>query len=145
MLNVITVMGRITKPLELKKTPSGVSMLDFSIANDEDYTPKDGGERKTNFINVRAWTHTAEFISRNFDKGRMIAIQGRMQVDNYTDKEGNKKTFTFIKVDNAYFADSKRDSSNNQSANSYSSNGAVNVSADGFRELDDADSGTLPF
>lgn len=123
-------------------------MLDFSIANDEDYTPKDGGERKANFINVRAWRHTADFISRNFDKGRMIAIQGRLQVDNYTDKEGVKRTYTYIQVENAYFADSKRDGAGGQKAQSSgfadSSTGAINVDASGFAELED-DGTPLPF
>ena len=108
MLNHIDVMGRITHPLELKKTPSDVSTITFSIACDDDYTPKDG-EKVTDFLRVKAWRNTADFIAKYFDKGRMITVSGRMKADNYTDKDGNKRTDTYILADHAYFADSKRD------------------------------------
>lgn len=138
MLNVIAIMGRITKPLELKTTQSGVAMLDFCIANDEDYTPKDGSDRKTNFVNMRAWRHTAEFINRNFDKGRMIAIKGRLQIDNYEDNEGNKRTYPYVLVDTAYFADSKKSDTSDTS-------GSATPANTDFADLGNVSDSDLPF
>ena len=106
MLNRIILMGRITADPELKQTPNGVSVTSFSLAVERNYAPQ-GAERQTDFINCVAWRNTADFISRYFAKGRMMAVEGSMQVRNYEDKNGNKRQAVEVVVDQAYFADSK--------------------------------------
>lgn len=111
MLNHITIMGRITHELELKTTNSGIPVVSFSIAVDRDFADKESGERGVDFIDVTAWRHTAEFVSRYFTKGRMAVVSGRLQTRNWTDKEGNKRKSVEIVADNVYFGDSKRSDS----------------------------------
>ena len=124
MLNHITIMGRLTRDPELRRTGSGVAVTNFCVAVDRDYVAKDGGERKTDFINCFAWRSTGEFIAKYFTKGRMIVVDGRLEMRDWTDKEGNKRTSAEINVDNAYFGDSKRDGDNGGSygGNSYGGN-----------------------
>ena len=109
MLNHITIMGRLTRDPELRRTGSGVAVASFRVAVDRDFAPKDGGERKADFIDCVAWRQTGEFISKYFTKGRMIVVEGRLEMRDWTDKEGNKRTSAEIVVANAYFGDSKRD------------------------------------
>lgn len=104
MLNYINVMGRLTKDPELKRTPNGVSVTSFSIACDRDFE-----KGKTDFLEVVAWRNTAEFISKFFTKGRMIVLTGKLQIREWTDKEGNKRKTAEIIADNAYFGDSKKE------------------------------------
>ena len=110
MLNHITIMGRLTRDPELRRTGSGVAVASFRVAVDRDFAPKDGGERKADFIDCVAWRQTGEFISKYFTKGRMIIVDGRLEMRDWTDKEGNKRTSAEVVVANAYFGDSKRDS-----------------------------------
>ena len=112
MLNHITIMGRLTRDPELRRTGSGIAVASFSVAVDRDYQSKDGGERKTDFIDCVAWRQTGEFISKYFTKGRMIVVDGRLEIRDWTDKEGNKRRTAEINVNNAYFGDSKRDGDN---------------------------------
>jgi single-strand DNA-binding protein len=112
MLNHITIMGRLVRDPELRRTGSGVAVTNFCVAVDRDYVAKDGGERKTDFINCFAWRGTGEFIAKYFTKGRMIVVDGRLEMRDWTDKDGNKRTSAEINVDNAYFGDSKRDGDN---------------------------------
>lgn len=105
-MNRVIMMGRIVNELELKTTPSGVTVCSFRIAVDRNYQKK-GEERKSDFFNVVAWRATAEFINRFFGKGRMIMIEGEMQTRQYTDKNGNPATWYEIMVDNAYFTGEK--------------------------------------
>ena len=105
MLNRIILMGRLTADPELRTTPSGVSVASFSIAVERNY--QSNGERQTDFINCVAWRQTGEFISRFFQKGRMIAVEGSLQTRRYEDKTGAKRTAYDVVVDQAYFADSK--------------------------------------
>ena len=109
MLNHITLMGRLVRDPELRRTGSGIAVASFRIAVDRDFAPKDGGERKADFIDCVAWRQTGEFISKYFAKGRMIIVDGRLEMRDWTDKEGNKRTSAEVIVDNAYFGDSKRD------------------------------------
>ena len=109
MLNHITLMGRLVRDPELRRTGSGVAVASFRIAVDRDYSPKDGGERKADFIDCVAWRQTGEFISKYFAKGRMIVVDGKLEMRDWTDKEGNKRTSAEVIVENAYFGDSKRD------------------------------------
>ena len=109
MLNHITLMGRLTRDPELRRTGSGVAVASFTIACDRDFTDKQSGEKKTDFIDCVAWRSTGEFISKYFAKGRMIVVDGRLEIREWTDKDGNKRRNAEIIVDNAYFGDSKRD------------------------------------
>ena len=109
MLNHITLMGRLVRDPELRRTGSGVAVASFRIAVDRDYSPKDGGERKADFIDCVAWRQTGEFISKYFAKGRMIVVDGRLEMRDWTDKDGNKRISAEVIVENAYFGDSKRD------------------------------------
>lgn len=103
MLNRSVIMGRITHPLEIKQTPSGVPVLQFTVAVDRNYADKNTGERQADFISCVAWRQTAEFIGRYFDKGRMIALEGRLQSRTYDDKNGTKHYITELIVDQASF------------------------------------------
>ena len=131
MLNHITLMGRLVRDPELRRTGSGVAVASFRIAVDRDYAPKDGGERKADFIDCVAWRQTGEFISRYFTKGRMIVVDGRLEMRDWTDKEGNKRTTAEVIVENAYFGDSKRDGDNGNAygGNTYGGNAYGGYSA----------------
>ena len=115
MLNHITIMGRLVRDPELRRTGSGVAVASFRVAVDRDFVSKDGGERKADFIDCVAWRQTGEFISKYFTKGRMIVVDGRLEMRDWTDKEGNKRTSAEVVVANAYFGDSKRDGDNGNS------------------------------
>ena len=150
MLNHITIMGRLTRDPELRRTGSGIAVASFRVAVDRDYTPKDGSERKTDFIDCVAWSQTGEFISKYFSKGRMIVVDGRLEIRDWTDKDGNKRTSAEIRVENAYFGDSKRegDSGNSYAApaggfGGYTAPAASTPTSD-FAMLDDDDA-QLPF
>ena len=155
MLNHITVMGRLVRDPELRRTGSGVAVASFCVAVDRDYQSKDGSERKADFINCVAWRQTGEFISKYFTKGRMIVVDGRLEMRDWTDRDGNKRTTAEINVDNAYFGDSKRDSDNSGSygGSTYSAPAAPSYGgysapaaapASDFAMLDDNDA-QLPF
>ncbi len=101
MLNSIILMGRLTKEPELRKTKSDLSYLRATIAVERDYTQD--GERKTDFIPIVAWRKTAEFIARNFHKGSMIAVRGSLQIEPWTDDEGNSRSQTQVLVEQASF------------------------------------------
>lgn len=134
-LNRVTIMGRMTKDPELRTTPAGVSVASFSIAVDRDFRDKQG-EKQTDFFDVTAWRGTAEFISRNFGKGRMIVVDGRLQMRKWTDKDGNTRTAAEILAENVYFGDSKPDSYRNN---------IIAPSEAGFTELSEGDGDGLPF
>ena len=115
MLNHITIMGRLTKDPELRRTQSGHAVASFALAVDRDFTGKDS-EKETDFIDCVAWRATADFVSKYFSKGRMAAVSGRIQTRNYTDKDGNKRKAVEVVADNVYFADSKKDADSGRSA-----------------------------
>ena len=151
MLNHITIMGRLVRDPELRRTGSGVAVASFCVAVDRDFAPKDGGERKTDFINCVAWRQTGEFVSKYFTKGRMIVVDGRLEMRDWTDRDGNKRTSAEINVDNAYFGDSKRDGDNGGSfggntgsASGFGGYSAPAAPASDFAMLDDDDA-QLPF
>lgn len=108
-INNSVLMGRITAEPELKKTQTDVSVMNFTIAVDRRYQPQ-GEEKKADFIDCVAWRNTADFISRYFRKGQMIAVVGELQTDVYTDKDGNKRKKVFISVENVSFCGSKTES-----------------------------------
>lgn len=110
MLNIAVIMGRLVAAPELRTTPSGVSVTSFRVAVDRSYSSRDGGERQTDFIDVVAWRGTAEFVCKYFQKGQMIAVNGRIQTRNYEDKQGNKRTAVEVVAENVHFCGSKRES-----------------------------------
>ena len=158
MLNHITIMGRLTRDPELRRTGSGIAVASFSLAVDRDYSPRDGGERETDFIDCVAWRQTGEFVSKYFTKGRMAVVSGRLQIRSWTDKDGNKRRTAEVVADNVYFGDSKRDSDSGSSytgnsygnygsapaAPAYSGYSAPSAPASDFAMLDDDDA-QLPF
>ena len=106
MLNKIFIMGRLTRDPELRRTQSGTAVTSFSLAVDRDYKSQ-SGEKETDFIDVVAWRSTAEFVSKYFTKGRMAVVEGRLQIRDWTDKEGGKRRSAEVIADNVYFGDSK--------------------------------------
>ena len=133
MLNKIILMGRLTRDQELRRTQSGTAVASFTLAVDRDYKPQDG-ERETDFIDVVAWRGTGEFVSKYFTKGRMAVVEGRLQVRDWTDKDGNKRRSTEVVADNVYFGDSKR-----------SESGTPAETSGEFQEVPDEEKGELPF
>ena len=109
MLNHITIMGRLTRDPELRRTGSGVAVASFSLAVDRDFGKNENGEKETDFIDCVAWRQTGEFVSKYFTKGRMAVVSGRLQIRSWTDKEGNKRRTAEVVADNVYFGDSRRD------------------------------------
>ena len=122
MLNHIVVMGRLTRDPELRRTGSGIAVASFSLAVDRDFAPKDGGNRETDFIDCVAWRQTGEFVSKYFTKGRMAVVSGRLQIRQWTDKDGNNRRSAEIVADNVYFGDSKRDSDGASAGGNYGGN-----------------------
>ena len=104
MLNHITIMGRLTKDPELRRTQSGTAVASFTIACDRDK----GEKKETDFIDCTAWRQTGEFVSKYFTKGRMIVVSGRLQIRKYTDKHGNNRTAAEEVAENVYFGDSQK-------------------------------------
>ena len=160
MLNHITIMGRLTRDPELRRTGSGIAVASFTVAVDRDFGGRDGGERETDFIDCVAWRQTGEFVSKYFTKGSMIVVSGRLQIRSWTDKEGNKRRTAEVVADNVYFGESKRSSEGGSSygGNAYGGNSyaapaapaygggysAPAAPASDFAMLDDDDA-QLPF
>lgn len=105
MLNVVVLNGRLTSDPELKYTPSNVAVTNFTLAVDRAFS---GKEKVTDFINIVAWRSTAEFVSRYFQKGQLVAVQGSLQVREYTDKDGNRRRVYEVLADQVHFAEAKR-------------------------------------
>ena len=126
MLNHITIMGRLTRDPELRRTGSGIAVASFTVAVDRDFSSKEGGEKETDFIDCVAWRNTGEFVSKYFTKGRMIVVSGRLQIRNWNDKDGNKRRSAEVVADSCYFGDSKKDGDNSGGSyggNSYNASG----------------------
>jgi len=154
MLNRIILMGRLTRDPELRHTQNGTAVASFSLAVDRDFKYKESGEKATDFIDIVAWRGTAEFVSKYFTKGRMAVVEGRLQLRDWTDKDGNKRRSAEVVADNIYFGDSKRDGDNaGASYGSYAPAPSYGVPPapdygsapkSDFAELND-DDGELPF
>ncbi len=108
MLNHIVIMGRLTRDPEVRATGSGITVCNFSVAVDRDFTGKEGGEKETDFIDCVAWRKTAEFVTKYFTKGSMIVVSGRLQIRSWTDNDGNKRRTAEVVADSVYFGESKR-------------------------------------
>ena len=157
MLNRIALMGRLTRDPELRHTQTGTPVASFTLAVDRDFKDKQTGEKATDFIDIVAWRQTAEFVSRFFTKGRMAVVEGRLQIRDWTDREGNKRRSAEVIADNVYFGDSKRDAESGGYAPPPPMGGGYSAPApsggyaapapaggDQFSELSD-DDGELPF
>ena len=139
MLNHIIVMGRFVSDPELRKTGAGVSVASFTLAVDRDLANKQTGEKETDFVDIVAWRQTADFVSKYFSKGRMAVVSGRLQIRNWTDRDGNKRRTAEVIADNVYFADSK-----NSNGNAPALDAMPVIPAQDFAMLND-DDGQLPF
>lgn len=148
-MNQVVLMGRLTRDPELRRTQSGTAVASFTLAVDRGYASRDGGERQTDFIDCVAWRNTGEFVSKYFVKGQMAAVTGRLQIRDWTDRDGNKRRSAEVVVDNVYFTESKksREASGFAPAparNDYDSGYTAPVTGSDFAELDE-DDGDLPF
>lgn len=139
MLNVVALMGRLTADPELRTTPAGVSVTSFTIAVDRSFV-KQGEERQADFINCVAWRGAADFIAKYFQKGSLIAIDGKIQTRRYQDKDGHNRTAFEVVVDNAHFAGSK-EKAEKPAQSTYSA--PEQPAYDDFATIDDAED--LPF
>ena len=154
MLNHIVIQGRLTKDPELRRTSSGIPVASFCVAVERDWPNKETGEKETDFINCVAWRQTGEFINKYFNKGAMIIVSGRLQINKWVDDQGNNRYTPEIVVDNGYFGGSKKDSTESKSAtattttyNTYSVPNYgyyVQPAINDFAMLDD-DGAQLPF
>ena len=106
MLNHITIMGRLTRDVEMRRTNSGTPVASFTVAVDRDFSK----DKETDFIEVVAWNKTAEFVSKHFNKGKMAIVSGRLQIRSWTDKDGNKRKTAEVVAENVYFGESKKES-----------------------------------
>ncbi len=139
MLNHITIMGRLTRDPELRRTNTGKAVTSFTLAVDRDYAEK-GAERETDFIECVAWRGTAEFVDKYFGRGQMAVVSGRLQIRDWEDKGGNRRRSAEVVADNVYFGEQKRDAG----ANGAPSYGVKPAPASVFAMLEDEDS-QLPF
>ena len=165
MLNKIFIMGRLTRDPELRHTQTGTAVASFTLAVERDFKDRNSGERATDFIDIVAWSQTGEFVSRFFTKGRMAVVEGRLQMRDWTDKDGNKRRSAEVVADNVYFGDSKREAEGTGYYNNSGYTGGYNAApagnyggyaapapsgygapsgVDQFAELSD-DDGELPF
>ena len=149
-LNRVILMGRLTRDPELRRTQSGTAVTSFSLAVDRDFKSQ-SGEKETDFIDIVAWRNTAEFVSKYFTKGRMAVVEGRLQIRDWTDREGGKRRSAEVVADNVYFGDSKRDAASDGGyAPAYSApagRAPMMAPSDGhsdFAEIGEED-GELPF
>lgn len=136
MLNKIFIMGRLTRDPELRRTQNGTAVAGFALAVDRDFKNADG-TKETDFIEVVAWRSSAEFVSKYFAKGRMAVVEGRLQIRDWQDKDGNKRRNAEVVADNVYFGDSKKEG---DSSGGYKAAGkAVDVEPDtgDFAEVED--------
>ena len=145
MLNHITIMGRLTRDPELRRTGSGIAVASFTLAVDRDFPNKESGEKETDFIDCVAWRQTGEFVSKYFTKGRMAVVSGRLQIRKWQNDQGENRYSTEVVADNVYFGDSKREGNTRNTptpAPSYTP--PVTPDASDFALLDDDDA-QLPF
>ena len=108
MINKAILMGRLVADPELKQTTSNIAVCKFTIAINRPFTPKDGGEKQSDFINIVVWRNTAEFVSKYFTKGKMIIVEGALRNNNYTDSNGVKHYTIEVHADNVSFGGDKK-------------------------------------
>lgn len=138
MLNHIVIMGRLARDPELRHTQSGTAVSSFTLAVDRDFKDKNTGKKAIDWIDVVAWHNTAEFVSRYFAKGRMAVVESRLQMREWTAKDGNKRRSFEVLAGSVYFADSKRDGDSANTSSGYrapADYGAL-LGANQFAEVD---------
>ena len=118
MLNVVAIMGRLVADPELRTTQSGTNVCSFRIACDRNFA-RQGEQRQADFIDIVAWRQQAEFVSKYFQKGSLIAIEGSLQTRQYQDKNGNNRTAVEVVANNISFAGPKNSNGSNQGGSSY--------------------------
>ena len=128
MLNTIALMGRLTRDPELRRTQSGTAVTSFTLAVDRDFKSADG-TKETDFIDVVAWKGTAEMVSKYLSKGRMAVVKGRLQLRDWTDKEGHKRRSAEVMAESVFFADSR----------AVGSGASAQTATPGFSEITEAD------
>ena len=128
-LNRITIMGRLTRDPELRRTQSGAPVTSFTMAVDRDFKSQ-SGDKETDFIDVVAWRNTAEFAAKYFTKGRMAVVEGRLQIRDWQDRDGNKRRSAEVIADSIYFGDRKPQ-------DAQPAVHAINVDASDFDEIED--------
>ena len=133
MLNHIVLMGRLTRDPEMRHTGNGLAVTSFSLAVDRDFKSQ-SGEKETDFVDIVAWRSTADVVSKFFTKGRMAVVEGRLQIRDWTDKDGGRRRSAEVVADSVYFGDSKQRSESDTPP----------VSGD-FREIPEDEEGELPF
>ena len=133
MLNKIFIMGRLTRDPELRRTQSGTPVTSFSLAVDRDFKSQ-SGEKETDFVDIVAWRSTADFVSKFFTKGRMAVVEGRLQLRDWKDKDGNNRRSAEVVAEHVYFGDSKQRSESE----------TPSASGD-FREIPEEEKEELPF
>lgn len=145
-LNRCIIMGRLARDPELRHTQSGTPVASFTLSVDRDFKDKNTGERATDWIDVVAWGGTGEFAARYLSKGRMAVVEGRLQIREWTDKNGNKRRTAEMVADRIYFADSKRDGDSANTSGSYQAPAdyGIPTAGDQFSDLAD-DDGDFPF
>lgn len=141
MLNHIVIMGRLARDPELRRTQTGTPVASFRLAVERDFKDKSSGERITDWIDVTAWSYTAEFVSKYFTKGRMAVVSGRLQTQEWTDRDGNKRRSVGVVADSVYWGDARREGDGQGAA---APAPAYQPQQD-FIELPDDGSGNLPF
>ena len=144
MLNHITIMGRLTRDPELRRTGSGVAVASFTLAVDRDFGKNENGEKETDFIDCVAWRQTGEFVSKYFSKGRMAVVSGRLQVRKWQNQEGENRYSTEVVADNVYFGDSKKEESSGNTFGCYNAPALPATPVSDYAMIEDDDS-QLPF
>jgi single-strand DNA-binding protein len=142
MLNTAILMGRLVHDPDLKHTQSDTAVCSFTLAVERAYTPK-GGEKQTDFIDIVCWRNTAEFVSKYFRKGMLVAVEGSIQTRSYEDKQGNKRKAFEVVADKAHFAEGKKKDGLDEVAGKAKSGGAKVTEGDDFIEIDGGED--LPF
>ena len=120
MLNHITIMGRMTRDPELRRTGSGIAVASFTLAVEDDFKDKDGN-KKTNFIDCTAWRGLGEMVAKYFFKGSMAIVSGKLDIREWTDKDGNKRRNAEVVADNVYFGESRKSQEGNSTYHSQNS------------------------
>ena len=146
MLNKVFLQGRLVADPELRKTQQGTPVASYRLAVDRGYKSKDPNAQNADFVNIVSWRNTAEFVCKYFTKGRMMLVEGRLQMRDYTDKDGNRRVAAEVVTDNVYFCDSRKDERGTSSGGGYGPppSGSGVPGDGGFAELSDND-GELPF
>ena len=142
MLNKVVLMGRLTADPELRRTQNNTAVASFSLAVNRTYS-RNSEQQQTDFIDIVAWSSTAEFVAKWFKKGQMMALSGRLQIRSWEDRQGNKRRTAEVVAEEVFFADSKRDSGGPMSRNDDALAFDIPQSAGDFDELDD--DSQLPF